>query len=61
MENLKFYGLFDLLDEANLLHKIEPVLGDISQENLGIKEDIYNDLGENVDFVYHCAAAVNFV
>jgi amino acid adenylation domain-containing protein/thioester reductase-like protein len=39
--------------------KVKVVLGDVSKEKLSIKEDIYQELIEKVDTVYHCAAEVN--
>ena len=39
--------------------KVKVVLGDVSKEKLSIEEDIYQELIEKVDTVYHCAAEVN--
>jgi fatty acyl-CoA reductase len=42
------------------MSRVETVGGDISEEGLGLSEDIYNQLCEQVTIVFHSAATVNF-
>ncbi len=39
--------------------KVEVVLGDVSKDNLGMENEDYEKLVNDVDTVYHCAAEVN--
>ncbi len=41
--------------------RVVPVCGDITQEHLGLNENVWGDLTSKVDTVYHCAAHVNTV
>lgn len=43
-----------------LINKIKPVCGDISEEKLGISDEDYKMLCENVNIVVHCAATLDF-
>ncbi|WP_086953266.1 thioester reductase domain-containing protein [Xenorhabdus innexi] len=43
------------------VQRIIPVLGDITETNLGLTEDIYSELTANIDRVIHCAALTNLV
>lgn len=43
-----------------LMSKIKPVAGDISKEKLGLSEEDYKMLCENVNIVVHCAATLDF-
>ena len=54
---LKFYGLAS----QSLEDRIVPVTGDLTQPNLGLAQDEYQRLAEEVDFIFHCAASVNYV
>ncbi len=54
---LKFYGLAS----QSLEDRIVPVTGDLTQPHLGLAQDEYQRLAEEVDFIFHCAASVNYV
>lgn len=43
-----------------LLNKIKPVCGDISEEKLGLSDDDFKMLCNNVNIVVHCAATLDF-
>lgn len=43
-----------------LLNKILPIYGDISQEKLGLSDDDFSLLCNNVNIVVHCAATLDF-
>ena len=45
--------------DKNNLNKIKIVLGDVSEQKLGLNSELYNSLSTSVDTVYHCAANVN--
>jgi amino acid adenylation domain-containing protein len=57
--------LFDILNknkidiDSKYFDKIQIVLGDVSEERLGVNQSKYNSLINQVDTVYHCAANVN--
>ena len=57
LETLKFYGLAGQFIED----RIVPVVGDLTQPHLGLDEGEYRQLAEQVDMIFHCAAAVNYV
>jgi thioester reductase-like protein len=57
VENLKFYGLPGQLSED----RIVPVTGDLSQPRFGLGKEEYQQLSENIDLIFHCAASVNYV
>ena len=52
--NLRSYSL-------PLSPRIRAVAGDLSKANLGLSEDDYRMLFRQVDVVFHCGAAVNYV
>lgn len=43
-----------------LLNKIIPVNGDISVEKLGLSDNDYKMLCDNINIVVHCAASLDF-
>ena len=53
-QNLKSYGL-------ELSGRIRAISGDLSQESFGLKPDDYELLCREVDVIFHCGAAVNYV
>lgn len=57
VENLKFYGLPGQMSGG----RIVPVIGDLSQPRFGLGEAHYQELSENIDLIFHCAASVNYV
>ena len=47
--------------DTRLISNVEVVCGDISRPNLGLTDEDYKRLCEEVSDVYHCAAAVNML
>lgn len=43
-----------------MLKKVIPVIGELSEKNLGIKDDQLQKLQESVNIVYHSAATIKF-
>jgi len=43
-----------------LLNKLKPVSGDISEDKLGLSDDDFKMLCDNVNIVVHCAATLDF-
>uniref|UniRef100_A0A2S2Q417 Fatty acyl-CoA reductase n=1 Tax=Sipha flava TaxID=143950 RepID=A0A2S2Q417_9HEMI len=64
LEILKNNSVFDKLKTDDgfdvLINKIKPVCGDISEEKLGLSDEDYKMLCENVNIVVHCAATLDF-
>ena len=56
-EALRSYGLAG----HSLEDRIVPVTGDLTRPRLGLEEDEYRRLAEEIDLVFHCAASVNYV
>ena len=56
LENLKFYGLAGQPNEDRII----PVMGDLTQPCLGLKDDEYRELADKIDLIFHCAASVNY-
>lgn len=56
--------MFDLIKSSEgsdvLLNKIKYVNGDISAEKLGLSDDDYKMLCDNINIVVHCAASLDF-
>lgn len=56
--------MFDVLkekdDHEELLNKIKPIAGDISEEKLGLSEEDFKMLSDKVNIVVHCAASLDF-
>lgn len=42
-------------------HKIKIVLGDLTKPNLGVDEDVYQELQKNIQVIYHMASDVSYV
>ena len=55
--NLIAYGLWNKSFEE----RIVPVLGDLSQPRFGLSQSQFSDLSEEIDWIYHIGALVNFV
>lgn len=53
---LKFYGL----EGQSHADRIVPVAGDLTQPRMGLEEDEYRKLAEQIDLIFHCAANVNY-
>ena len=56
LETLKFYGLL----RQSMEGRIVPVLGDISRPQMGLSSERYQELAEEIDLIFHCAASVNY-
>lgn len=56
LETLKFYGLSRPSTEGRVI----PVLGDISRPRMGLDNEEYQELAEEIDLIFHCAASVNY-
>ena len=57
LDTLKFYGL----PSQAAVDRIITVSGDLTQPLMGLGGDIYNELAEKIDLIFHCAASVNYV
>jgi hypothetical protein len=55
--NLELYQLWD----ESFAHRIKPVLGDLGEPRLGISEEEFERLADQMDVIYHNGAMVNFV
>lgn len=51
---------YDIWDDA-LTESIHPVCGDLTQPHLGLNDDVYNELANCIDAIYHNAAHVSYV
>lgn len=47
--------------DANALARIVTFPGDLSQPQFAMEQSLYAQLGIQIDVVYHCASAVNFI
>ena len=56
-DNLQRYGLW----QDEYAPRITPILGDLEQPKLGLAEQTFQQLGEQIDVIYHNAAQVNFI
>jgi len=64
LESIKYSSVFDVMKTSEgfdaLFNKIKPVSGDISEEKLGLSDDDFKMLCDNVNIVVHCAATLDF-
>ena len=56
LDTLKFYGLAG----HSAGDRIVAVAGDLTRPRLGLDDDEYRRLAEEVDLIFHCAASVNY-
>ena len=56
LETQKFYGLYHQSTEDRII----PVLGDVSLPQMGLDDEKYQELAEEIDLIFHCAASVNY-
>ena len=56
LQTIESYGL----DSPHDGERIIPVLGDLTHPRMGLENDQYQDLAENIDLIFHCAASVNY-
>jgi myxalamid-type nonribosomal peptide synthetase MxaA len=57
IKSLKHFDLWDNSYEA----RIFPVQGDLSQKNLGIAQNQFEQLSQSIDMIFHNGGAVNFI
>jgi len=60
---LSLFQLFDHLKElrgVDILNKVHPIAGDVSDPNLAISESDRSLLADTVQIVYHAAATIRF-
>ena len=57
VDALSVYGNFS----ENYKSRIHPVLGDIKRDNLGVSNNVYNDLVQKIDVTIHSAALTNLL
>ena len=55
--NLKNYGLWD----DTFKYRIVSIAGDLSQKRFGLTQPEFDQLAKDIDFIFHCAAFVNYV
>ena len=56
-KNLEFYDLW----HEDFSNRIIPVLGDVSQPQLGLNPEQYQRMASQIDTIYHSAALLNYV
>lgn len=57
INNLKRYYLWNQEIEKRII----PIVGDLSQEYLGLSIERFEEYTETIDYIFHCAAPVNFL
>ena len=57
LENLRFYGRAGESEGHRIVH----VAGDLAQPRLGLEDEDYQRLADDIDMIFHCAASVNYV
>ena len=57
IQNLDSYSLWD----DSFRERIEPVLGDLGEAQLGLTDEIFGQLADEMEVIYHNGAMVNFV
>ena len=56
LDTLKFYGLAG----QSAGQRIAPVYGDLTRPRMGLDDEEYRRLAEEIDLIFHCAASVNY-
>ncbi len=56
-DNLRHYKCWN----ENMARYLRPVCGDISQPHLGLSDEVWIELSEQVEVIYHNAALLNFL
>jgi amino acid adenylation domain-containing protein/thioester reductase-like protein len=57
ISNLKYYQL----PGRELEDRIIPIIGDLTKEFFGLSMAQFNELANEIDFIFHCASLVNYV
>ncbi|MET7259149.1 non-ribosomal peptide synthetase [Dyadobacter fermentans] len=52
---------FNLTIDEGLKTRIIPVVGDLTQPEMGLPRDQYDELSGSIDIIYHSASSVNFI
>lgn len=60
-ERIKKAGLVYGVWKDSFTERIEPVLGDLSKEQLGLSDDAWKSLGDSIDVIIHNGALVHWV
>jgi len=55
--NLNSYSLWD----ESFSHRVKPVPGDLGAPQLGLNDEVFEELAGQMDWIYHNGAMVNFV
>jgi thioester reductase-like protein len=56
-QNLVSYDIW----QAEFSNRIIPILGDLESSRFGLEQTQFDELAEQIDVIYHCAASLNFV
>jgi thioester reductase-like protein len=56
LETQRFYGLAG----QSMQHRIVSVSGDLTQPRMGLYDEEYQRLSDEIDLIFHCAASVNY-
>ena len=56
LETQRFYGLAG----QSMQHRIVSVHGDLTQPRMGLDDEEYQRLSDEIDLIFHCAASVNY-
>ena len=56
LDTLRFYGLAG----QSSGQRIAPVAGDLTRPRMGLHDEEYRRLAEEIDLIFHCAASVNY-
>jgi thioester reductase-like protein len=56
-KNLESYDIW----QSEFEDRIIPVLGDLASPQFGLDDSQFNQLAQDIDVIYHCAASLNFV
>ncbi|WP_160716733.1 amino acid adenylation domain-containing protein [Chitinophaga solisilvae] len=62
IERIKFtLGKYNMPWPEDQQHRIKPVIGDFTLDNMGIPEDEYQRLSSEVEIIYHTGGNVNYI
>lgn len=61
LRNLDYYFGPEIFNDVQIDERIIAIDGDITQDNLGLAENIYEKLANNIDNIYHAAFFVSHV
>ncbi|KAM9999767.1 hypothetical protein ACTFIZ_008248 [Dictyostelium cf. discoideum] len=58
IENLKYHKLFEMFEQSEL-EKILPVYGDLGKRKLGLSDNMYLEISNQVNLIISCGADIN--